>query len=206
MKFCPGISAAEEYKQYKDVMRYDRKGVRVVEAPAKRIASTNCRLWYPVARNVTKEKKKSAEILCPDCVRLQCCLQQDVKRLSGVPAKVKAQHQQAQSHYPMMYLLPESIRKRKVNAKCMQVKERRLIKKYVPEEVTLDDKQYAEMCKIHSSIDDVASNEPESIFGEGEQHGAQIGPTLRHVWEEDKRTQHEETQNSFQGDQKRSSK
>ena len=106
MKFCPGIPA-EEYKQYKDVMRYDRKGVRVVEAPAKRIASTKCRLWYPVARNVTKEKKKSAEILCPDFVRLQCYLQQDVKRLSGVPAEVKAQHQQAQSHYPMMYLSPE---------------------------------------------------------------------------------------------------
>ena len=61
------------------------------------------------------------------------------------------------------------------------------------------------MCKFHSSIDNVASNERESIFGEGEQHGAQIGPTLRHVWEEDKRTQHEETQSSFQGDQKRSS-
>ena len=51
----------------------------------------------------------------------------------------------------------------------------------MPEDIILDDKQYAEMSQIHSSLDELASDELESIFREGEQQGTQIGSTLRHA-------------------------
>ena len=56
MKFCPGIPP-EEYAKYKEVIRYDKKGVVMVDAPMKRIASANCRLWFPVGRSASREKK-----------------------------------------------------------------------------------------------------------------------------------------------------
>ena len=76
---------------------------------------------------------------------------------------------------------------------------------YVPEETILDDQQHVEMCKIHSLLDEMASTELESVFSEGEQQGAHLGSTLRHVWEEDKRTQQETEYKSFQEDQMKNS-
>ena len=71
------------------------------------------------------------------------------------------------------------------------------IKRYVPEEVILADKQHAEMCQIQSIIEDVASSE----LADGENHGTQIGSTLRQTWEDDERACHEKAQWSFQEDQ-----
>ena len=60
-----------------------------------------------------------------------------------------------------------------------------------------EDQQHVEMCKIHASLEDMASTELEFIFSEGEQQGAQMGFTLQQVLEEDKLTQHEAASKSF---------
>jgi hypothetical protein len=52
----------------------------------------------------------------------------------------------------------------------------------------------------------VASDELESIFGEGEQQGTEIGSTLRHVWEQDKHVRHDAAKNSFFVDQEKNGK
>ena len=79
------------------------------------------------------------------------------------------------------------------------------MKRYVPEEIVLDEKQHAEMSQIHSLIDETASSDLESVFEEGECQGTEIGSALRHVWEQDKRARHEEAQKCFQADQQRNS-
>lgn len=66
-----------------------------------------------------------------------------------------------------------------------------MLKRYVPEEVILNDKQHAEMIQIHSSLKETVPCELGSIFEEGEQQGAQIGSTLHQVWEQDKCMHHD---------------
>ena len=41
-----------------------------------------------------------------------------------------------------------------------------MIKKYVPDEVILDDQQHQEMCQIHSSIEESAADELELIYSQ----------------------------------------
>lgn len=153
----------------------------------------------------SKEKKKSSAVICRECIRLRGLLQADVRRLSYVTPEVKVKHQQAGSFYPMKYLSPESLQKQKTNLKHVQLKERRMIKRHVPEEVILTDQQHTEMCQIQAIVDDVASSELESIFADGDNHGTQIGHTLRQTWEDDKWAHQEKAQEMFQGDQEQNS-
>ena len=175
-KVCPGISP-EEYGKYKEVIRYDKKGVVMVDAPMKRITSANCRLWFPVGRNARREQKKSSELLCRECVKLRCSLQAAVKRLKDVPPEVKLQHQQASSSYPLRCLSPESLRKRKMNAKNLKIKERRKMKKYIPKELLVDGQQCGETDNLDPSLYDAASRELESILAEGKRQRAEIEGT-----------------------------
>ncbi len=206
-KICPGIEI-EEYEQYKEVIRYDPKSVQIVDFPVKRIESTKCEHWFPLSQShsVAKKKRETPEVLCHECVQLRRYLQESVRRLSSVTAEDKVQHQQADSFYPMKYLSPQSLQRRKTNVKSVKAKEKRIMKRYVPEEIILDDKQHAEMSQIHSSLDELASDELESIFREGEQQGTQIGSTLRHVWEQDRRVRHDAAKKSFFMDQEKNSK
>ena len=204
-KLCPGIQM-EEYEQYKEVIRYDPKRVQILDFPVRHIESEKCERWFLLSQNnASKEKREASEVLCRECVQLRYYLQASVQRLSNVTPEVKVQHQQADSFYPMKYLSPQSLQRRQTNIKAVQAKEKRLLKRYVPEEIILDDKQHAEMSQIHSSLDETASSELELIFGEGEHQGTQIGSTLRHVWEQDRRVRHDAAKQSFFTDQEKSS-
>ena len=130
---------------------------------------------------------------------LRGLLQADVRRLSSVTPEVKVQHQQAHSFYPMKYLSPDSLQKRKMNQKIEQRKERRLIKRYVPEDVILAEKRHSEMCHIHATLEKIASSELESIFAASERIGSDIGCTLRQTWEGDTRTVLDEAQHKVSG-------
>lgn len=202
MTVCPGISV-EEYESYK-VIRYDQKNVHITNDPFTRIASVKCLMWFPVPRNTSKQKRIASEIVCTECATLKHDLRRAAKRLSSATPATKVQHQQAESTYPMKYLSPASLKTRKMNIKCQRIKER-MIKKYVPDEVILDDLQHQEMCQIQSSIEESAVDELESLFTEGEQ-GPNVGSILRQVWESDKRSQHAASVMSFQEDQERNSK
>ena len=152
----------EEYEQYKEVIRYDPKRVQVLDFPVRRIESEKCERWFLLSRsNASKEKREASEVLCHECVQLRYYLQASVRRLSNVVPEVKVQNQQTGSLYPMKYLSPQSLQRRQTNIKAVQAKEKRLLKRYMPEEIILDDKQHAEMSQIHSSFDETASNELE---------------------------------------------
>ena len=204
MTVCPGISV-EEYESYKEVIRYDQKNVLITNDPFTRIASVKCLMWFRVPRNTSKQKRMASEVVCTECATLKHDLRRAAKRLSSATSATKMQHQQAESTYPMKYLSPASLKTRKMNIKCQRIKERRMMKKYVPDEIILDDQQHQEMCQIQSSIEESAVDELESLFA-GEQQGPNVGSVLRQVWESDKRSQHATSVMSFQEDQERNSK
>ena len=163
MKFCPGIPL-DEYEGYKKVIKYDQKRVHITEEPYKRIASENCLMWVYPTRNMSKVQKMSLEVLCKECVHLTNRLKHGVKRLSQVSAERQLEREQPSSSYPLMYLSPESRKRRKLNAKKQQIKERRLIKKKSKsDKVALNDlKQQIMQTTIEEVVGSV-STEPVSL-------------------------------------------
>lgn len=150
MKFCPGIPF-EDYQSFKEVIKYDKKGVCITEEPFRRVSSNKCRLWFLLpSKGYSKEIKNSSAVICRECVRLRGLLQADVRRLSKVTPEERVQHEQADSFYPMKYLSPESLKRRKMNIKHAQLKKKRMIKRYVPKDRILADEQLTEMCQIQS--------------------------------------------------------
>lgn len=180
-KVCPGIEV-EEYDQYKQVIGYDPKKVRIVDLPVKRIESTKCERWFPLSQShgVTRKKRENPHVLCRECVQLQRYLRASVQRLSSVTAEDKVKHEQADSYYPLKYLSPESLQRRKMNVKSALAKKNRIMKRSVPKEIILGDKRRAKI-----SLGESSSCKLESTIGEGEQQGTETRSTLRHVLEQD---------------------
>ena len=200
-KLCPGIGG-EEYAEYKELIRYDQKQVVFVDAPVKRIESAKCKRWFPlIGSTVEKSKRKSPVIICQECANLRKKLKEKAKQLSTVNPKKKVEHQQAKSVYPKKYLSPHSLHRRELNTKAAQAREKRMLKQHIPEQIILDDRQHNEMSHVHSVVDEVASSELESIFKEGDGQGTEIGSTMRQIWEQDRRTLHNEAKKSFYSDQ-----
>ena len=154
---------------------------------------------------MSKQKRMALKVTCTKCAKLKHDLRRAAKRLSSTAPETKVQHQQVESTYPLKHLSSSQSQDTKMNIECQNIKERRMIK-YVPDEVILDDQQHQEMCQIHSSIEESAADELESIFAEGEQRGPNVGSILRQTWESDKRAQHAAPVTSFQEDQERNSK
>ena len=146
MKFCPGLSM-EEYEQCKKIIGYDVKNVCISDEPFKRVASKQCLLWYRMPRNLSRDQKKSHEVICGKCRILRSQLKGAVKRTSEVTPEAKLRRQQASSSFPMRYLSPESLEKRKMNIKLSKYKEKRKIKRFVPKKVIHEEKQLEDMSK-----------------------------------------------------------
>lgn len=184
MKFCPGITE-EEYTQYRDVLRYDQKSVQISEKPFSRICSVHCKLWFPIARSCSKAQKQASEVTCVECVRLKVYLKNSADRIAAASPGRKVQHQQSSSHYPLKYLSPDSKKVREMNKKSEQAKQKRLIKKYVPDEIELDDDQHDEMCRIHSAVEDHAKEDLQQVLKEVPDQTTR--DTFLQAWENDSR-------------------
>ena len=107
MKFCPGIDD-DEYKVYRDIIRYDQKRVIITEEPFKRICSAKCKLWFPVARCYSKTQKLSVEVVSHECVRLKTYLRNSADHIATTSPSRKIEHQQSTSTFPVKYLSPAS--------------------------------------------------------------------------------------------------
>ena len=191
MKFCAGITE-EEYDQYRDVLRYDQKGVLISEERFKRICSVQCKLWFPIARSCSKAQKRSSEVMCVECAKLKGYLKNSADRIAAVSPGHKVQHQQSSSHYPLKYLSPASQKIHDNNRKAEQAKQRRLLKKYVPEEVELDDDQHDEMCRTHSTVEDHAKEDLQQMLREAPDQTTR--DALMQAWENDSRRKFAEDQ------------
>ena len=127
MTVCPGISV-EEYESYKEVIRYDQKNVYITTDLFTCIASVKCLTWFPIPRSMSKQQRMVSEVACTECAKLKHDLRRAAKRISSATPATKVQHQLAESTYPLKYLSPASLKTRKTNIKCKQIKERRMIK------------------------------------------------------------------------------
>ena len=170
-KFCPGLSE-EEYQDFRKHIRYNPSNVHIVTETFKRIESTRCKRWFTIARNAPLEEKSAEMVKCSGCKKLIHDLERSRKRESTTSPRRKQKRLLPSSHFPKKYLSPASQQKRTSIDKCERRKEKRLLKKYAPHEMMLDDQQHDELLKLVTEIDSTGSDNLQTVYSEAEQHGA----------------------------------
>ena len=96
-KFCPGINV-DEYDKQRSEIRFDVKSVRIMKEPFSRIDSVRCGMWFQLGKRAPKLRRDATEVLCPQCVRLRCDIQHQLKRTTSESPSKKLKRQQASSH------------------------------------------------------------------------------------------------------------
>ena len=181
-KFCPGIEPAEDQTKYFDQIRYDIKNVRRSDHPFKRIDSINCQLYFKISKNASIIEKGLECVPCSACKRLIKDLNQRLVLAVTSPERIK--RQQSSSHCPMKYMSPTSQKKRKQNTQQERAKHLIQLQKYSHTELTLDDDQHDELCKLMATIEERGTEEIEEILKEADNNGA--GDAVREIWQMDK--------------------
>ena len=170
-KFCPGLSEAE-YEGFRKAIRYDPSNVHIITESFKRIESTRCKRWFAIARNAPVEEKSADVVKCTGCKKLVHDLERSQKRASTTSPRRKQKRLLPSSHFPKKYLSPASQQKRTSIDKCERRKDRRLLRKYAPHEIMLDDQQHDELLRLVTEIDSTGSDNLNSVYSEAERHGA----------------------------------
>ena len=75
---------------------------------------------------------------------------------------------QASSSYPLKHLSPSSQQACKKNTQYERLRDKKVLKKYAPPDVILDDAQNQEMALAVSKIDELANDELQQIFQEAD--------------------------------------
>ena len=84
----------------------------------------------------------------------------------------------------MKYMSPASQKKRKENTQQERAKHLIQLQKYSHTELTLDDDQHDELCKLIATIEERGTEEIEEILKEADNNGA--GDAVREIWQMDK--------------------
>ena len=150
-KFCPGIDM-DDYEECKEAIRYDIKTVQVTKSPISRVDSVKCKLWFQIAKNSPKEEKEAEAVMCMHCKQTRREMQYAVNRVAKVTESQKAKRTQVSSSYPLKYLSPASQQLRRRNTQYERSRDKRLLKKYAPPDVILDDEQHQEMATVVQKI------------------------------------------------------
>ena len=151
-KFCPGVTGL--YQQYKEVIRFDIKGLRQTTTPFLRVESVSCELWHKLPSNASREQREAEVLLCRQCVRLKCNLERQARRTQEESPSKRIKRQCSSSRARVSYMSPQSQMKRKQNAKMKRDNNIRKIHQSVCGEVPLDTDQNDEMCDIMSVIEE----------------------------------------------------
>ena len=123
--------------------------------------------------------------LCSACKRLITYLDRQLKHASSESPSRKHKRQAASLKVRLTYMPPASQVKRKQNATLKQGLDKRKLARYENTEITLSEEQHTQMCDIMDVMGQVAVDELQRIFEEGETHG--VSNKLKENWTLDKR-------------------
>ena len=145
--------------------------------PVQRMDSCKCTLWHKLAKNASILEKDMTDVMCPACKCLCNKLNQRLKKVRNTSSQQKEHRVKPSSHFPVKYLSPKSLKKKRQN---MQQERTKLLKKYAHMEVSLSEDQHDEMYNIVDKVSHVGAEELESIFTDGDNHG--VGLAIRELW------------------------
>ena len=119
---------------------------------------------------------------CSACKRLISDLNQRLKTAVSSPNKVK--RQQPDSHCPLKYMSPSSQKKRKEYTQRDRAKHKKLLRKYLHTEVTLDDEQHEELSQLVNAIDENGSADLDELLQDADSYG--MKDAVSEIWQMDK--------------------
>ena len=181
-KFCPGVSVSE-YEDFRKDIRYDPSHVHITNEVFSRIESTRCKRWFKIAKCAPVNEKSAESVRCSSCRKLVRDLERSRTRAIAASPGRKQRRILPSSHYPKKFLSPASQQKRTAIDKCERRKERRLLKKYAPHEMILDDKQNDELVALVTEIENSGSEQLQAVFSEAEKHG--VRSKMESTWQLD---------------------
>ena len=173
--FCHHLTSfvqEDEYQNFRKDIRYNPSNVHIVTETFKRIESTPCKRWFTIAKNAPFEEKSAEMVKCSGCKKLIHDLERSRKRASTTSTRRKQKRLLPSSHFPKKYLSPASQQKRTSMDKCERRKEKRLLKKYAPHEIMLDDQQHDKLLKLVTEIDSTGWDNLQTVYSEAEPYGA----------------------------------
>ena len=180
--FCPGIGYQEYHDNYYSVIRFHSKQVNLTNSPFKRVDSKGCLCWYQLPKNATLLEKSSDKVLCSPCKRLVSDLECQKRKSILVSPRKRSERQLASSNYPTKYLSPASVKKRIENAQVERSKDKALLANFSKLDVTLDDFQHDEMCRITAELENNHKDQLEDIYKEA----GNSGDAVKDIWRADK--------------------
>ena len=183
-KFCPGLEEKAYFDNYRKIIGYNIKSVRIWEKPFTRIDSKTCLLWHQLSKNNKKEDKLMSEVLCSSCKRLICNLEHQKRRSEEFSPARKLARQKPSSRYKFKYLSPASTAIRKKAAQMERSSDKAKLARHEDMELLLDNDQSEELCNIMKTIEESCPDELQQVFQEGENHS--VGNQVRDSWELDK--------------------
>ena len=181
-KFCSGLKESE-YDAYRSTIRYDPSYVHITREPIKRIESTDCKRWFKIPRNASREEKDVSDVLCSCCKKMRNNLSRSKKREEAVSPGRKLKMLEPSSHFNSKYLSPHSQKKRQENIRVERKKDKKLIRKYAPHEIVLDDNQDDELSELVSAIDNDGGRGLQDVFDEAQEHNAHAA--VKQAWDLD---------------------
>lgn len=140
-KFCPGFDSSLYKSTYFDHIRYDPKNLRRSTEPVSHIDSWNCSLWHKLAKNASILEKDMEDVLCDPCKRLRNNLNQRLKKVKNVPPEKKNERVKPSSNYPVKYVSPNSLGRKRKNTVRERADDKKALKKYSCMNVCLNDEQ-----------------------------------------------------------------
>lgn len=112
-KFCPGFDYDSYMENYREKIQYHPSQVQITTNPFKRVQSSHCTMWYKLPKNATKVQKSLLSVLCGACKRLWGQLDRALQHCTSYGPRRKIKRQQSSSNYPLKYMSPASLMKRK---------------------------------------------------------------------------------------------
>ena len=115
--------------RYYNKIRYHIAKVQVTTSPFRRVQSSDCTMWHKLPKNAAKAEKSSLTVLCGMCKRLRSELDRALQRCTGYSPHRKVKRQQPSSNYPLKYMSPASLKRRKSNTQQERNKNRKAFSK-----------------------------------------------------------------------------
>ena len=123
-KFCPGFDYNSYMENYHEKIRYHPSQVQIT-TPFKRVQSSCCTMWHKLPKNATKAQKSSLSVLCGACKRLRGQLDRTLQHCTSYSPRRKIKRQQPSSNFPLKYMSPASLKKRKSNTQQERNKDKK---------------------------------------------------------------------------------
>ena len=184
---CPGI--VDYDSNFKEIIRFQSKNLRVWSHPVTRYDSATCLLWFKPS-NVRATAASPLFNVCSNCKALHSQLTAIKRRALDNSPGHKDKWTDPSSNRPLKYLSPASQAQRLAKGSDERRRMRKTILKYEddPLDIELSGEQDEELQRLVTAIEEKGKDDLAAIVAES---GEDVGDEVMRAWQKDVSSRHE---------------